>query len=169
MLDLTQLLRVPHVDNGLKFDISPDGQRLVFAWNKTGRWELWESGVQELATASQTARCLTPELEGAKFSPKFSPDGTMLAYALDIDGSESYHIMVHDLSTNISTDLTPRIAYAHQPNFSWSPDGKILAVLSDKHGQFALHLLHLDGTPGRMIKNVFMAAGLKGCSGQRSL
>ncbi len=155
MLDLTQLLRVPHVDSGLKFDISPDGQRLVFAWNKTERWELWESGVQELATASQTASCLTPELEGSKFSPKFSPDGTMLAYALDIDGSESYHIVVHDLNTNISTDLTPQIAYAHQPNFSWSPDGKILAVLSDKHGQFALHLLHLDGTPGRMIKNVF--------------
>ena len=42
MLDLTQLLRVPHVDSGLKFDISPDGQRLVFAWNKTGRWELYE-------------------------------------------------------------------------------------------------------------------------------
>ncbi len=155
MLDLTQLLRVPHVDSGLKFDISPDGQRLIFAWNKTGRWELWESRVQELATAGQTARCLTPELEGSKFSPKFSPDGTMLAYALDIDGSESYHIVVHDLNTNISTDLTPQIAYAHQPNFSWSPDGKILAVLSDKHGQFALHLLHLDGTPGRMIKNVF--------------
>jgi dipeptidyl aminopeptidase/acylaminoacyl peptidase len=155
MLDLTQLLRVPHVDSGLKFDISPDGQRLVFAWNKTGRWELWESAVRELAPAGQTASCLTPELEGSKFSPRFSPDGTQLAYALDIDGSESYHIMIHDLNTNVSKDLTPNIAYAHQPNFSWSPDGKILAVLSDKHGQFALHLLHLDGTPGRMIKNVF--------------
>ena len=155
MLDLSQLLRVPHVDSGLKFDISPDGQRLVFAWNKTGRWELHEidnSGVRQLAVG-EGANSLTPE--GTKFAPKFSPDGTMLAYALDIDGSESYHIVFHDLSTNISTDLTPRIAYAHQPNFSWSPDGKILAVLSDKHGQFALHLIHLDGTPGRMIKNVF--------------
>jgi dipeptidyl aminopeptidase/acylaminoacyl peptidase len=155
MLDLTQFLRVPHVDSGLRFDISPDRQRLVFAWNKTGRWELWESGVRELAPAGQTTSCLTSELEGSKFSPRCSPDGTQLAFALDIDGSESYHIMIHDLNTNVSKDLTPNIAYAHQPNFSWSPDGKILAVLSDKHGQFALHLLHLDGTPGRMIKNVF--------------
>ncbi len=178
MLDLTQLLRVPHIDSGLKFDISPDGQSLVFAWNKTGKWELWQMSLQGghlprrsnpqhneetlaphasagVASLEEHSLVMTLDIDGAKCSPKFSPDGTMLAYALDIDGSESYHIVVYDLNTNISTDLTPQIAYAHQPNFSWSPDGKILAVLSDKHGQFALHLLHLDGTPGRMIKNVF--------------
>ena len=62
MLNFSQLLRVPHVDSGLKFDISPDGQRLIFSWNKTGKWELWEIknfGVLELT--SQTASCLTPE------------------------------------------------------------------------------------------------------------
>ena len=157
MLNLSQLLRVPHVDSGLKFDISPDGQRLVFSWNKTGKWELWEIknfGVQE--PASQTAptghmSCLTPEMAGAKFAPQFSRDGQYLAFALDLDGSESYQIVVHDFENNTSTNLTPRIAYAHQPNISWSPDGKMLAVLSDRHGQFALHLLPVDGTPGRMI------------------
>ncbi|MBI5966150.1 MAG: S9 family peptidase [Chloroflexi bacterium] len=155
MLNLTQLLRVPNVDTGLKFDISPDGQRLVFSWNKTGKWELWSAKSPDFAHKFQSLETLESEMEGSKFSPRFSPDGTMLAYALDIDGSESYHIVIHDLNTNISTDLTPQIAYAHQPNISWSPDGKILAVLSDKHGQFALHLLHVDGTAGRMIKNVF--------------
>ena len=40
MLKLIQLLRVRHVDSGLEFDISPDGQRVIFAWNKTGRGEL---------------------------------------------------------------------------------------------------------------------------------
>ena len=170
MLNLSQLLRVPHVDSGLNFDISPDGQRLVFSWNKTGRWELYEMSLrggrsprrsnpqfdEEIASSQQTLLATTSQIEGAKFSPLFSPDGTQLAYALDIDGSESYHIVVHDLSTNISTDLTPRIAYSHQPNISWSPDGQMLAVLSDKHGQFALHLIPVDGSPaGRMLKNVF--------------
>jgi len=79
----------------------------------------------------------------------------MLAYALDLDGSESYHIVVHDLQTSISRDLTPQIAYAHQPNMSWSPDGKMLAVLSDQKGQFALYLLPVDGSPHRLLKNVF--------------
>jgi dipeptidyl aminopeptidase/acylaminoacyl peptidase len=159
MLNLSQLLRVPYVDSGLKYDISPDGQRLVFSWNKTGKWELWEInfGARELATAGQTASCLTPEMTGAKFAPTFSPDGKYLAYALDLDGSESYQIVVYDFENNTSTNLTPRIAYAHQPNITWSADGKMLAVLSDKHGQFALHLLpvDVDADPGRMIKNVF--------------
>ncbi len=153
MLNLSQLLRVPHVDSGLNFDISPDGQRLVFAWNKTGGWELYEKQLN-----NETASALplpVSQKSGSKFSPLHSPDGTMLAYALDLDGSEAYHIIVHNLSTHTCTDLTPRIAYAHQPNISWSPDCQMLAVLSDKHGQFALHLLPVDGTPGRMLKNVF--------------
>ncbi len=79
----------------------------------------------------------------------------MLAFALDLDGSESYHIVIHDFKTNITTDLTLRIAYAHQPNMSWSPDGKMLAVLSDAKGQFALFLLPIDGSPARLIKNIF--------------
>jgi len=152
MLNLGQLLRVPHVDNGLNFDISPDGQKLVFAWNKTGNWELYEKRLNGTASASPQP---VSQKQGSKFSPLHSPDGTMFAYALDIDGSESYHIVVYDLATSIFTDLTPQIAYAHQPNFSWSPDCKMLAVLSDKHGQFALHLLPVDGSPGRMLKNVF--------------
>ncbi|MDO9300420.1 MAG: prolyl oligopeptidase family serine peptidase, partial [Anaerolineales bacterium] len=165
MLNLSQLLRVPHVDSGLKFDISPDGQRLVFSWNKTGKWELYETslrGRQPEAISEPVGGCFVGEstllattCQGSKFAPTFSPDGTRLAFALDLDGSESYQIVIHDFESNTSTNLTPRIAYAHQPNITWSADGQMLAVLSDKHGQFALHLLPVDGAPGRMIKNVF--------------
>ncbi len=170
MLSLSQLLRVPHVDSGLKFDISPDGQRLVFSWNKTRKWELYEMSLRGRtspeATSTATEDChvgesallaMTSNIKGAKFAPVFSPDGKYLAFALDVDGSESYQIVVHDFESNTSTNLTPRIAYAHQPNITWSADGKMLAVLSDKHGQFALHLLpvDVDADPGRMIKNVF--------------
>ncbi|MBC7878154.1 MAG: S9 family peptidase [Anaerolineales bacterium] len=153
MLDLAQLLRVPHVDSGLNFDISPDGQKLVFSWNKTGRWELYEMQLND-ENASPLPLPVSQKL-GGKFSPLHSPDGTMLAYALDLDGSESYHIVVHDLQTHVCTDLTPQIAYAHQPNLSWSPDGKMLAVLSDQKGQFALYLLAADGSSRRLLKNVF--------------
>ncbi len=151
MHTLPQLLRVPQVDSGLKFDVSPDGQKLVFSWNKTGEWDLYEMALQGQAKP----KVISSKIEGAKFAPVFSPDGAYLAYALDIDGSESYHIVLLNLETNEERDLMPFIVYAHQPNFSFSADGKTMAVLSDKHGQFALHLIHLDGTPGRMIKNVF--------------
>ncbi len=70
MLNLEQLLRIPNVDTGLRFSISPDEKEVVFSWNKSGKWELWKCGVHELAHASQTASCLTPKIEGSKFSPK---------------------------------------------------------------------------------------------------
>ena len=169
MLNLTQLLRVPHVDSGLRYDISPDEKQIVFAWNKTDTWELWDMSLrggrssrrsnplhdEEIASSASSLLATTSHVIGAKFSPRFSPNGTKLAYALDPDGSESYHIFIHNFQTNTSSDLTPDIAYAHQPNFAWSPDGEKLAVLSDRHGQFALHLLPTDGTPGRLLKNVF--------------
>ncbi|MCB0102950.1 MAG: prolyl oligopeptidase family serine peptidase [Anaerolineales bacterium] len=148
MLTLPELLRLPNVDNGLPFAISPDEKRIVFSWNKSGTWELWEVRDTEI-------RKLEISLPGAKFSPHFSPDGTKIAFALDLDGSESYHIAVHDFTTGTSTDLTPDILYAHQPNMAWSPDGETLAVLSEAKGSFALYLQPVDGSPAPMIKNVF--------------
>ena len=109
----------------------------------------------EIASLEEHSLAMTLNIDGAKFAPRFSPDGTMLAFALDLDGSESYHIAVHDFTSNITTDLTPSIAYAHQPNISWSPDGKMLAVLSDMKGQFAAYLLPVDGSPPRLLKNIF--------------
>jgi dipeptidyl aminopeptidase/acylaminoacyl peptidase len=147
-LSLEQLLRIPNVDNGLPYAISPDEMQIVFSWNKTGAWELWECRELEI-------RKLEISLQGAKFSPRFSPDGTKIAFALDIDGSESYHICIHDFMTNASTDLTPDILYAHQPNMAWSPDGGSLAVLSDAKGIFSLYVLPLDGSGARMIRNIF--------------
>jgi len=153
MLKLSDLLRVPHVDSGLNFSISSDGQNLVFSWNKTGEWQLYEIRLNDQDASPYPLP--VSQKQGSKFAPVHSPDGRMLAYAMDLDGSESYHIVVHDLKTHTCRDLTPQIAYAHQPNISWSPDCRMLAVLSDKHGQFALHLLPVDGTPGRILKNVF--------------
>ena len=141
MLNLSQLLRVPQVDTGLHYDISPDGRNVVFSWNKTGNWEIY--GLNTHASTTPAAP-LSAEITGSKFSPRYSPDGKYIAYALDLDGSESYHIVIPDPQTDSCTDLTPSSAYAHQPNFAFSPDGKTLAILSDEQGQFALYLVSIE-------------------------
>jgi len=155
MLTLPQLLRIPNVDNGLPFAVSPDERQIVFSWNKSGSWELWSTKSPDFAPESLETFESVRGMKGAKFSPRFSPDGSKIAFALDLDGSESYHICVHDLTTNITTDLTPNILYANQPNMSWSPDGGALAVLSEAKGQFALYVLPLDGSNQRMVRNIF--------------
>jgi dipeptidyl aminopeptidase/acylaminoacyl peptidase len=156
VLKLADLLRVPQVDTGLRFDISPDGRNVAFAWNKTGNWEIYikslrRSNPKESSENLFLNTTMISRGEGAKFAPQYSPDGKQLAYALDLDGSESYHIVLHDLKNDSHIDLTPKSAYAHQPNFAFSPDGKTLAVLSDEQGQFALYLLFIKNGEKRLL------------------
>ena len=155
MLDLTQLLRIPHVDH--LFDISPDGSKLAFAWNKTGDWQIYE---MELSPSPRfhfaIAQCPLSAITsgpGGKFNPRYSPDGTRLAYALDMDGSESYHLVVYDPSTKMHTDLTPNISHALQPNFCWSPDGRQLAFLSDEQGHFSAYTISSSGGEPQLALN----------------
>ncbi|HJS19699.1 MAG TPA: hypothetical protein VJ785_13200, partial [Anaerolineales bacterium] len=160
MLNLPDLLRVPQVDSGLGFDISSDGQHVAFAWNKTGNWEIFVLSLRALASSSTSLRSVSAQRDrltmvsvgkGAKFAPRYSRDGKFLAYALDLDGSESYHIILHDLETNSHTDLTSDSAYAHQPNFAFSPDEKTLATLSDEQGQFSLYILSIETGDKRLL------------------
>src|SRR5215207_4082123 len=152
MLDLAQLLRVPQVHP--QFDISPNDSKLAFAWNKTGEWQIYE-----IVFPSPFGRRVRDEGEitqltsgiGGKFNPRYSPNGTHLAYALDMDGSEIYHLILLDRSTNTHTDLTPNISHALQPNFCWSPDGQQLAFLSDEHGHFSAHITSINGGDAQLI------------------
>ena len=154
---LEELLRVPHIDSSYAFDLSPDGSRLVFSWNKSGAWEIYQMALPS-ATRSDERRDPEPRAitrpPGGKFHPRYSPDGTRLVYALDLDGSESYHIAVFDFTSGQQKDLTPDIPFAHQPNISWSPDGRQLAVLSDAGGHFALYVLPVDGGSARLLADL---------------
>ena len=157
MLDLTHLLRIPRVDAG--FDISPDGTCIALVWNKTGDWQIYEL---ELDSPSPFGRGVRGEgkitqltsTPGGKLNPRYSPDGTRLAYALDFDGSESYHLFVHNRDTGEHTDLTPTISHALQPNFCWSPDGSQLAFLSDQHGHFSAYTLPATGGEPQLVLDV---------------
>jgi dipeptidyl aminopeptidase/acylaminoacyl peptidase len=152
-----QLLRVPHVDSGYGFDLSPDGNRMLYSWNGSGAWEIYESTLPALGgSVSVMAGEVRPMTvpPGGKFHPRYSPDGKHVAYSLDLDGSESFHIVTMDLASGRQTDLTPDIPFAHQPNLGWSPDGRQLAVLSDAAGQFALYALPLNGGGARLLLDV---------------
>jgi len=144
MLNLSQLLRVPHVDP--LFDISHDNSKVAFAWNMTGEWQIFEM----VLGGSGQAEPLTFG-PGGKFNPRYSPEGTNLAYVLDMDGSENYHLIIYDSTIDKHIDLTPNIRYALQPNFSWSPDGRNLAILSDKEGHFSTYVISSVGGEARLV------------------
>ena len=143
MYRLESLIRIPRLDNEYDFDIAPDGSSIVFSWNKTGRWELYER--QLSASSGESASFSDPRLltenSGGSFAAVSSPDGTRLAYAMDVDGSENYHLLIFDRSTGRTRDLTPDVRFTLQPNFSWSPNGDQIALVADKDGCFDVYLI----------------------------
>ncbi len=143
MLDLGVLLRVPYVETEMGFDISPDGRKAAFSWNPGGRWEVFEVPLEEGGVPRQVSSG-----EGGKFHPRYSPDGRSLAYTVDLDGAENYHVFLQELPDGHPVDLTPGIACSQQAFFTWSPDGKQIAYISDASGQFDVYLLPLEQPPG---------------------
>ena len=159
MINLERLLRVPFVDPEGSFDISPDGTRLAFAWNITGCWVIYElelNGSDSPRVASSPKGVSVGP--GAKIAPKYSPDGSRLAYAVDFDGGENFHIFVQDIATARPRDLIPNIDFAIQPNFCWSPDGAQIAFLADQSSCFDTYVMPaIGGQPHLLLANGFPA------------
>ncbi len=146
MIDLGVLLRVPCVEVEMGFDVSPDGERVAFSWNPEGRWEIYETSIH-----NKTDLRLISHGPGAKFHPRYSPDGKQLGFTVDYDGSEAFHLFVHDLNTGEERDLTPHNNCSLQADFSWAPDGKSLAFISDLSGQFDTYVIPLEGGEARLV------------------
>lgn len=151
MLNLADLLRVPQVDP--LFDISPDNSKIAFAWNKTGEWQIYETRLPSPLgrRVGDEGETQLTQSTGGKFNPRYSPNGRQLAYVLDADGSESYHLIVYDFESKQHTDLTPNISHALQPNFCWSPNGHQLAFLSNEQGHFSAYTISAEGSNPKLI------------------
>lgn len=152
MLDLKSLLQIPCVEPITGFDISPDSRKVAFSWNKTGEWEIYELSL----VGRQAARRISAG-PGGKFGPKYSPEGSRLAYLVDFDGSEQYHLFLHDFISGKITDLTPGINYSLQTNIAWSPDGNMIAFIADQHQHFDAYVMEFDQPtlPGGEAETLF--------------
>ena len=147
MNDLELLLRTPFVDPEYGFDISPDGSKVAFSWNTTGNWEIYEMPID----GSSGGPVRISSGDGGKFAPKYSPDGLRLTFAVDLNGSENFHIFMVDLVTRVTRDLTEAHPPALNTNYSWDPDGKGIAVLSILENLFQVNILYLDGNLPRQV------------------
>ena len=83
-----------------------------------------------------------PVAEGLVDEARFSPDGTLIAYAQIID--ETRDIWVYDLNRRVSQRITPGDASYYGP--VWSPDGKLLAYNYWRPGVRGIEIRNVDGS-----------------------
>jgi len=146
--DLQTLLAIPHVDPDYGFHLSSDGREVAFAWNATGQWQIHTLPLDDVRPPRQVTRG-----PGAKFNPRWASGESptrSLAYALDLDGSESFDLCAWDPATGLHTNLTPGTPDALQPNYAWSPNGSEIAFLSDRAGHFSAYVMPSGGGAARL-------------------
>ncbi len=121
---------------------SPDGARLAFISNRSGRSEVWITGVEgDRHGATQLTNNAATESD-----PQWSPDGQLIAFTMK-QLSEYYMatgIYVVPAAGGAPVRLTPPDS---SDNFAprWSPDGKHLAFLSDRNGYVRVSVMTRDG------------------------
>lgn len=145
-IDLEMLMRVPHVDPDLGFEIHPDGTQIAFSWNLTGQWEIYIMALDGQAEPEQITAG-----EGSKFAPRWSPDGSKLAYVVDLDGGENYDIHLYDPASGEHTNSTPGTHEAITTKYYWSPDGQYIAYCGDRLGRFDTYIIPAEGGEPRLV------------------
>ncbi len=100
---------------------SPDGKRIAFFSDRSGKWEIWTinsdgSGLKQLTYAP-----------GGATNPQWSPDGTRLVYR-NLGGASPSIIEVEKPWTEQSPQALPSTSDStNWGAWSWSPDGRKLA------------------------------------------
>ena len=150
---------IPVVTNvGEKYtpSISPDGQRLAFAWN--GGAGPYFSLYVKIVGTEELLR-LTHQASSIDFNPVWSPDGRYIAFCRILKGQTGIYI----IPTLGGAERRVREALWDEQEFmqvlpdanrlSWSPDGKLLAF-SDRPARDerpSISLLSLDSLVARKL------------------
>ncbi|MDE6514013.1 MAG: S9 family peptidase, partial [Muribaculaceae bacterium] len=133
------------------FAWSPDSKSLVYTSRKKSGMAYAISTNSDLYLydlESKSTRNLTEGMMGYDTNPRFSPDGTQLAWlSMERDGYESdkNRIMVMNMASGEKTDLTANWDYTVD-EIAWQPDSRGLFFLAYKDGVKPVFSILLDGT-----------------------
>jgi dipeptidyl aminopeptidase/acylaminoacyl peptidase len=135
-LDVEVVGGLPSVDffwGGI--DLSPDGAEVAFSWNRTGAYEVYSAPI-----ASDRIIQLTGA-DTRSVSPRWSPDGTQIAFNRDTDGDERMSIWIVDRDGEHERKLTADDDAMHR-DIAWSPDGRSIACVANIGGKrFSIQLI----------------------------
>lgn len=115
--------RINVAQNMEDFELSPKGERALFC----ARGDIFTAPIEKGAT-----RNLTNSSGAHDKFPRWSPDGSQIAFISDMSGEEQVYVIAQDGSSTPVQLTTEHRAMLYQPE--WSVDGKRLAY-GDKDGK----------------------------------
>lgn len=113
---------------------SPDGSRIAFVSNRSGKSELW------IAQADGSEQVQLTHLEGFAGSPSWSPDGQFLAFDLLMPRA---CVLTISTQGGIPQTLTSNRFDSKTP--IWSPDGAWIYFASNQSGRGEIWKMRRDG------------------------
>lgn len=139
-LDSMALLRVPAVLGSFRasldfggIDIAPDGSEIAFVWNKSGVYELYTVSV---SPGSPPVALTTSARNHRAMRPRYSPDGSQMAFMRDVDGNEEFDLWLISRDGSHQRQLTR--GSANREAFEWLPDGTRIVYRAHKNGHLGL-------------------------------
>ncbi len=114
---------------------SPDGNRVAFS-SLTN---------QELLLAHPGRRTVrkVPMRDQSTY-PVWSPDGSQIAFVKNSSETNTRHICLLDVETEVENCLTSGAGDNYRP--AWSPDGSQIAFISDRDGNAEIYVMDADGS-----------------------
>ena len=129
------------------FQPSPVGNRIAFVSDRSGSAELW------LANADGSNALAVSDYGGPYVqTPKWSPDGTRIAYAVPNNGQ--FDIVVFDVDQDSHTVVAPHVAQDRNPE--WTHSGNGLTFYSEREGRSGIWMITDLSSPPQ-----FLLAGFK--------
>jgi dipeptidyl aminopeptidase/acylaminoacyl peptidase len=125
---------------------TPDGTAVAFVWRPFD--DLNRHDIHLVDVASGDVRPLTDAAKTRDWSPRWSPDGAMLAFLSERSGFDEVWLMDRDGDrlrrlTHLEADVT---------DIAWSPDGTQLACTVNRGGAFELAVIAVGDGSVRTVR-----------------
>jgi len=122
---------------------SPNGQKIAFASDRDGNWEIY---VMNADGSNQTR--ITHDL-AVDDEPTWSPDSSTIAYVKMTGATNSAEVYTIRVDGENETRLTKNNIYEYSP--AWSPDGAEIAFVTEQEGNVDIYAMDANGGIRRRV------------------